>query len=78
MLKEGSRLNDSRREFMLVLSRRLGETIVIDGNISITVVSVKGERVRIGVNAPHEVPVDRLEVHSRRSDIVVNLQPSSV
>jgi carbon storage regulator len=52
---------------MLVLTRRLGETIVIDGDISITVVGVKGDRIRLGVSAPKDVPVDRQEVHERRS-----------
>jgi len=51
---------------MLVLTRRPGETIVIDGNIAITVVGVKGERVCLGVLAPKEVIVDRQEIHERR------------
>jgi carbon storage regulator len=51
---------------MLVLSRRLGESIVIGGEIYVTVVSVKGGQVRLGVTAPGDVPVDRLEVHERR------------
>lgn len=51
---------------MLVLTRRLGETIVIDGDISITVMAVKGDRARIGVTAPKDLTVDRPEVHERR------------
>ena len=51
---------------MLVLTRRPGETIVIDGRIAITVVGLKGERVRLGVVAPKEVTVDRQEIHERR------------
>ncbi len=51
---------------MLVLSRRPGEEIIINGNIKVTVVSVKGDRVRIGVEAPEDVTVDRAEVHARR------------
>lgn len=51
---------------MLVLSRRPGEEIIIDGNIKVTVVSVKGDRVRIGITAPDNVQVDRAEVHARR------------
>ncbi len=51
---------------MLVLSRRPSEEIVINGNIRVTVVSVKGDRVRIGVAAPMGIPVDRKEVHERR------------
>jgi len=51
---------------MLVLMRRPDESIVIDGHIRITVVSVKGDKVRIGIEAPPEVRVDRQEVHERR------------
>jgi carbon storage regulator len=51
---------------MLVLSRRLGEEIVIDGGIRITVVGLCGNRVRIGVTAPLAVAVDRGEVAERR------------
>ena len=51
---------------MLVLSRRPGEEIVINGNIRVTVIGVKGDRVRIGIVAPDNVPVDRAEVHARR------------
>jgi carbon storage regulator len=51
---------------MLVLSRRVGEVIVIDGDIRITVVLVQGQKVRIGIEAPPHVPVDRQEVHERR------------
>lgn len=51
---------------MLVLTRRPGEQIVIDDNIRITVVSVKGDRVRIGIDAPPDVVVDRQEIHARR------------
>jgi carbon storage regulator len=52
---------------MLVLSRRLGEEVIIDGNIRVTVVAVKGDRVRLGIAAPPAVPIDRQEVHDRRS-----------
>jgi carbon storage regulator len=48
---------------MLVLTRKAGQEIVIDGGIRITIVAVKGERVRVGVTAPPEVRVDREEVH---------------
>jgi len=51
---------------MLVLSRRLGEEIVIDDHIRLRVVEVRGERVRLGVCAPASVRVDRQEVHERR------------
>jgi carbon storage regulator len=51
---------------MLVLTRRLGETIVIANDIRVTVLEVKGDRIRLGVSAPPDVVVDREEVHERR------------
>ena len=51
---------------MLVLTRRIGEAIVIEDDIRITVVSVRGDRVRLGITAPDFVQVDREEVHERR------------
>jgi carbon storage regulator len=50
---------------MLVLTRKPGEEIVIDGGIRITIVAVKGDRVRVGITAPPDVRVDREEVHQR-------------
>jgi carbon storage regulator len=50
---------------MLVLSRKVGEKIVIAGDISVTVVAVQGHRVRLGITAPASVRVDRSEVHQR-------------
>jgi carbon storage regulator len=52
---------------MLVLTRRLGEEIVIDGDILITVVAVKGNQIRLGITAPPAVAVDRREVRERRA-----------
>ncbi len=57
---------------MLVLSRRVGETIVIDGNIRVTVVSVQGDRIRVGIVAPEEVRVDRREIHQRRTEFATD------
>ncbi len=51
---------------MLVLTRRPGEEIVIDGNIRLTVVSVRGDRIRLGITAPPSVVVDRQEIHEKR------------
>lgn len=49
----------------LVLSRKRGETIVIRGDIVITVVKIQGRNVRLGIEAPREVPVHRKEVHTK-------------
>lgn len=50
---------------MLILSRRMGEEIVIDGNIRVVVLETQRNRVRLGVAAPPSVRVNRLEVHLR-------------
>ena len=48
---------------MLVLSRKRDETIVINDNIQITIVAIKGDKVRVGIEAPIEVSVHRKEVY---------------
>ncbi|MBY0460885.1 MAG: carbon storage regulator CsrA [Gemmataceae bacterium] len=48
---------------MLVLSRKKNETIVINNDIVITVVEIRGDKVRIGIEAPKDVPVHRQEVY---------------
>ena len=53
---------------MLVLTRRVGEEIVIDGNIRVMVVSVKGDRIGLGISAPPSITVDRKEVHEQRAE----------
>jgi carbon storage regulator len=47
---------------MLVLTRRIGEEIVIAGNIRVKVVAIRGQNIRIGITAPPSVPVTRLEL----------------
>lgn len=59
---------------MLVLSRRVGEEIVIDGRIRVTISSIKGDRVRIGISAPPDVPVHRLEVFERTQEFADRLE----
>lgn len=49
---------------MLVLTRKIGETITIDDNIKITVVQIKGKQVRVGIDAPKETKIYREEVYS--------------
>ncbi len=53
---------------MLVLTRKIGETIVIDDDIRITVVQVKGKQVRIGVDAPKETKIHREEIYQAIQD----------
>jgi carbon storage regulator len=50
---------------MLILTRRVGERLVIGGNVIVTVLGLKGNQVRIGVEAPNEVPVHREEIYQR-------------
>jgi carbon storage regulator len=51
---------------MLVLSRRLNQTIVIAGRVRVTVLSITPNRVELGVEAPLQIAVDREEIHLRR------------
>ena len=60
---------------MLVLSRCPGEEIVIDGGIRITVVGIKGGRVRIGITAPSSVRVNLQEVYERRAQFLAVTVP---
>ena len=55
---------------MLVLSRKLNEAIVVNDTIRVTVVGIKGDRVRLGIEAPRDVSVDRAEVHERKVQFI--------
>jgi len=53
---------------MLILTRRVGETLMVGDDVTITVLGVKGNQVRIGINAPKDVPVHREEIYLRIKD----------
>lgn len=49
---------------MLILSRRMGETLNIGDEVTVTILELKGNQVRIGVNAPKAIPVHRLKIYN--------------
>lgn len=51
---------------MLVLSRRIGERLVVDGKITVTVIEIRGQQIRLGIEAPKEVLVWREEVVAKQ------------
>ena len=50
---------------MLILTRRVGETVMIGDDVTFTILGIKGNQVRVGINAPKEVPVHREEIYLR-------------
>lgn len=50
---------------MLILTRRIGETVVIGENVTVTILGIKGNQIRVGIDAPKSVSVHRLEIVER-------------
>jgi len=66
---------------MLVLSRQRDQTIMIGDNIEITVVDIRGDKVRLGINAPGDIPVHRKEVYEaikRENRAAANVRPEDI
>jgi len=62
---------------MLILTRRVGETVMIGDDVTITVLGVKGNQVRVGINAPKSVAVQREEIYERiKREQQTNGQPN--
>lgn len=62
---------------MLILTRRVGESVMIGDEVTVTVLGVKGNQVRLGVNAPKDVAVHREEIYQRIADEQTDAQPVS-
>ena len=66
---------------MLVLSRQRDQTIMIGDDIEITIVDIRGDKVRLGINAPTEIPVHRKEVYEaikRENRAAANVKPEDI
>lgn len=54
---------------MLILSRRIGETIIIGDDIYLTVLGIKGNQIRLGFDAPERIAINRQEIHLKLQDV---------
>ncbi|CAL7963192.1 Translational regulator CsrA [Gammaproteobacteria bacterium] len=63
---------------MLILTRRIGETLVIGDNVTVTVLGIKGNQTRLGINAPKEVSVHREEIYQRIQEERRQQQPGLI
>ena len=62
---------------MLILTRKIGESLIIDGNIEVKILDIKKDSVRVGVRAPDHIIVDRKEIHERKTDPDLNLHKTT-
>ena len=77
LVRSGGRSTVARRIFMLVLSRQSDETIIIGDNIRVTIVEVRGDKVRIGIDAPRDVTVHRQEIYDAiRREAELGVRPA--
>jgi carbon storage regulator len=63
---------------MLVLSRKKDETIVVNDNIYITIVDIRGDKIRVGINAPPEVAIHREELSKKPVDTTLASETSEI
>ncbi len=61
---------------MLVLTRKIGQALMVGDNVTITVVSISNGKVRVGIEAPADVRVDRREIHERRTQQPLQAAPT--